>query len=437
MQFIWEIQGYIRKIVGPLFLILVCPPAAILFWYTAVHLEGSFATLFGLFLSKGIVGTIWAIWGPVFFGSKGAWGMIALFAAFELTLMKVLPGKEFYGPLTKHGFSPKYKENGPLALLITVVAFLGCSVGLKLFSPSIIYDHFGEILGALCFFSLFFCLFLYFKGRFSPSSPDHSITGNFIFDYYWGTELYPTILGWNIKQFTNCRFGMMSWSIIIISFAAAQSKMYGLTNTMLISVLLQLLYVTKFFFWEKGYLRSLDIMHDRAGFYICWGCLVWVPAVYTSPALYLVNHPNNLSSSLAFAILTIGAVGIMMNFFADRQRALFREKKGDLFIWGKKPIFTIAHYEIEGGIKKESLLLASGFWGISRHFHYIPELIGAFFWALPALFTNFYPYFYVCFLTILLFDRAHRDDLRCHAKYKDGWLEHRKKVPYKIIPYLY
>ena len=31
-----------------------------------------------------------------------------------------------------------------------------------------------------------------------------------------------------------------------------------------------------------------------AGFYICWGCLVWVPSIYTSPGMYLVNHPVNL-----------------------------------------------------------------------------------------------------------------------------------------------
>lgn len=29
--------------------------------------------------------------------------------------------------------------------------------------------------------------------------------------------------------------------------------------------------------WETGYLSTIDIMHDRAGYYICWGCLVWVP----------------------------------------------------------------------------------------------------------------------------------------------------------------
>jgi hypothetical protein len=33
----------------------------------------------------------------------------------------------------------------------------------------------------------------------------------------------------------------------------------------------------QFFMWEMGYMSTIDIMHDRAGYYICWGCLVWVP----------------------------------------------------------------------------------------------------------------------------------------------------------------
>jgi Ergosterol biosynthesis ERG4/ERG24 family len=41
--------------------------------------------------------------------------------------------------------------------------------------------------------------------------------------------------------------------------------------------------------WETGYWGTMDIMHDRAGYYICWGCLVWVPSVYTSPALFLTE----------------------------------------------------------------------------------------------------------------------------------------------------
>lgn len=68
----------------------------------------------------------------------------------------------------------------------------------------------------------------------------------------------------------------------------------------------------------------MDIMHDRAGFYICWGCLVWVPTVYTSPAMYLVQHPNNLSPALAAAIFGAGCLAIWINYDSDRQRQVFR-----------------------------------------------------------------------------------------------------------------
>ena len=69
-----------------------------------------------------------------------------------------------------------------------------------------------------------------------------------------------------------------------------------------------------------------------------------------------------------------------------------------------------------------------------RHFHYIPEIAAAFFWCLPALFTHPLPYFYPVYLTMLLLDRAWRDDKRCADKYGAYWTEYCTKVPYKIIP---
>lgn len=428
---------FFKRTLGPLLLMICCPILSILFWYTANALDGSFLLLFNLFQTYGILPTLISIWSPVFWGSMTSWGMLFVFCGLQLAFMKFLPGKSFDGPKTKTGFVPSYKENGFLALLLTVGLYCGGSFGLNLFSPTILYDHFGELISSLCWFSLLFCLFLYIKGRFFPSTADHSLTGNYLFDYYWGTELYPLFFGYNIKQFTNCRFGMMSWPLIVISFAATQSEIYGLSNTMIISCALQLIYVTKFFLWEKGYLRSLDIMHDRAGFYICWGCLVWVPAIYTSPAAYLVHHPIQLPLPFASFLFLIGACFIFINYLADRQRLLFRELQGNLAIWGKPPLFTRATYTTSTGESCSSLLLASGYWGIARHFHYVPEILGAFFWSLPALFSHIYPYFYVSFLTILLIHRAHRDDKRCGEKYGPSWEEHCQKVPYKIFPYLY
>ena len=76
----------------------------------------------------------------------------------------------------------------------------------------------------------------------------------------------------------------------------------------------------------------------------------------------------------------------------------------------------------------------AGWWGLSRHFHYVPEITAAFLWTAPGLFSHALPYFYVFFLTLLLTDRAFRDDIRCRAKYGADWDAYCKLVPYKMLP---
>ncbi|KTD60405.1 7-dehydrocholesterol reductase [Legionella sainthelensi] len=426
----------IRNILGPLFLILVCPVFVMLMWYTNTELEGSLLALWNLMLQNGFLQSIYSIWQPYFWGSAIAWKIIATFIVFELALMRLLPGKIFHGPISPKGNVPVYKDNGLFAFIVTMATFCIASLGFNVFSASLLYDNLGALLGALNILSLIFCVFLYLKGRFFPSSTDSGITKNILFDYYWGTELYPQVFGWHIKKFITCRFGMMSWGLFLISYCAKQAELGVLSNSMLISVFLQFVYLSKFYMWEKGYLRSLDMMHDRAGFYICWGCMVWVPCVYTSPSMYLVLHPIHLPFVWAILILFLGFASIMINYLADRQRLMARATQGDCTIWGKKPVTVLAHYKTTEGDKKQTILLASGWWGVARHFHYIPELAGTFFWSVPALFENFSPYFYLSFLTVLLFDRAFRDDKRCATKYGQDWKKYCELVPYKIVPFL-
>jgi 7-dehydrocholesterol reductase len=428
---------WIHHFFVPVLLLTLCPPAVFVFWYVATALNGSFMALWHIVWQNGLFETIGGIWGPVFFGTPLAWKVLATFAAFQLLLMRVIPGRLFLGPITPKGNIPIYKVNGVPSFLISISSFLIASYGFHWFSPTILYDNLGPLLGALNCFSLIFCFYLYLKGIFAPSSSDHGISGNPLFDYYWGTELYPRIFGWDVKQFTNCRLGMMGWPLLILSYAAKQQELYGLSDAMIVSVGLQLIYVGKFFLWEPGYFRSLDIMHDRAGFMICWGCLVWLPCIYTSPALYLVHHPIHLGTIGATAIFMAGFASIVVNFLADRQRQQVRAKNGACLVWKRTPTLIEAVYRTQNGEVKQSLLLASGWWGISRHFHYIPEICAAFFWSLPSLFSNFYPYFYVTFLTILLIDRAFRHDKRCADKYGPYWDQYCDKVPYKIIPFVF
>jgi 7-dehydrocholesterol reductase len=166
-------------------LILLCPPTVFLFWYTNVELGGSFTKLGELFAEAGVLTTIKNVWAPYFFGSTTAWIIIATFAGFELLLIRFLPGEKFEGPITPAGNIPIYKANGFLAFVTTMALYIFATYGLKLFSPTLLYDHFPYLLGALNLFSLLFCLFLLVKGYWYPSSTDAGSSGNLIFDFYW------------------------------------------------------------------------------------------------------------------------------------------------------------------------------------------------------------------------------------------------------------
>ncbi len=372
-----------------------------------------------------------------------AWRLILSFMAFELVLMRVVPGARFEATKTSKGHVPVYKANGVACLFITLATFIGLGLA-GVIQPEKVYDVFGDGLAALNVFSLVLCFFLLVKGLYFPSTPDNGSNGNLVTDFYWGTELYPRVFGWDVKQFTNCRFGMMYWAVGPVAYAWKQSvDMGGLTDGMLVSVILQLVYVTKFFWWETGYFCSMDIQHDRAGYYICWGCLCWVPSLYTLPSYYLVANPVVLGPVASFAILSLGLLCIWMNYDSDRQRQDFRSDMKNQIetpIWGRAPEYIKATYKTSNGKKTKtntSYLLASGYWGVSRHFHYIPEILAAFFWTAPAGFGSVVPYIYVLFLIVLLFDRSVRDDVKCASKYGRFWKQYQERVPAKIIPYLF
>lgn len=369
-------------------------------------------------------------------------------------LLEFLPGKIETGPETLTGHVPKYKDNAVLHCLVyTALFWAGSNLGpLGWYDFGIIYDTFTGSVAFLNLFGLLFCCFLTYKGLHFPSTEDCGSSGSLTKDYLWGTELYPRLpcpglpYGLDLKRFINCRFSMTYWQLAGLSFCY---RSYTLNdNTMdyglMFSALSQYLYLFKFFLWEMGYMRSIDIIVDRAGFEIQWGCLVWVPAVYTLHTRFLVQHPSGLSFVAALALFVLSMTGVVLNYLADRERDVFRASGGKCKVWGRDPKYITAEYEIidrktgETSTKK-SLLLASGFWGVARHFQYFFELTAAWSWCLLAnpLQNGIIPLFYCVFLTYLLIDRAERDSKKCRLKYGKYYDEYCNLVPYKILPGIY
>jgi len=214
-------------------------------------------------------------------------------------------------------------------------------------------------------------------------------------------------------------------------------ELHGFVDGVWVSAILQMVYFTKFFWWESGYMRTIDIMLDRAGFYICWGCLCWIPGVYASVSMYLAPRAVELGFLWSVFVLAAGVISCMINYAADRQKLVVRQSNGKCLVWGRPAEVIRAEYTLTSGQARTSLLLVSGYWGLARHFHYVPELALAFLWSFPALFFNVMPYTYAIWLTILLVHRTYRDDTKCRQKYGKHWDEYCRRVPYKMIPYVF
>ncbi|CAN1780001.1 7-dehydrocholesterol reductase [Linum perenne] len=242
-------------------LLSLCPPFVILLWYTMVHADGSISQTWDYLAQTGLKGLV-EIWPKP---TATAWKIIGCYAAFEAALQLLLPGKTVEGPISPKGNRPVYKANGVLAYAVTMVTYVGLW-WFGIFNAATVYDHLGEIFSALIFGSLIFCVFLYIKGHVAPSSTDSGSLGNIIIDFYWGMELYPRIgKNFDIKVFTNCRFGMMSWAVLALTYCFKQQyELYGkVADSLLVNTILMLVYITKFFWWEAGYWNTMDIAHDR------------------------------------------------------------------------------------------------------------------------------------------------------------------------------
>src|SRR5260221_1645470 len=177
-----------RTTIAPLLLVVVTPPAVVLLWITCTYLDGS---LLGLLSAEGVATVVRRFPRPTW----AAVEIILVFATFELALLQILPGRNYEGPVTPTGHRPRYKLNGIAAWFITHAAFFAGSYGLGWFSPSIIFDHFGELLITLCASGFALSWLLYWKGVCAPSTPNTGASNNLIMDYFWGVELHPSVLG--------------------------------------------------------------------------------------------------------------------------------------------------------------------------------------------------------------------------------------------------
>ena len=362
-----------------------------------------------------------------------AFGIFSAWFLFQAALAVFVPGKSVPGVKLDDGSRLTYRMNG-LASFIISAAVLAALTAAGVISFEIIYDNFGALISVITMFVAAFSLFLLIYGRLSGQ--DDRRSGNLVHDYFMGVSLNPRVPppgrsggGFDLKFFCEARPGLMGWLAVSASFMGGQYHAYGqVTVPMALVVAFQFLYIADFFWNEPAILTTTDIVHDRFGYMLAFGDLAWVPLTYSLQAFYLVRHVHSLPWWGAALIVLLNAAGYYFFRVVNLQKHRFRTDP-DALIWGKKPEYIQT--------KQGNRLLVSGFWGLSRHFNYVGDIMMALAWCLPCLFGSPLPYFYVIYFTVLLVHRERRDDKKCAAKYGDDWIKYRERVRWRILPGVY
>uniref|UniRef100_A0A8D1F4I8 Delta(14)-sterol reductase TM7SF2 n=2 Tax=Sus scrofa TaxID=9823 RepID=A0A8D1F4I8_PIG len=246
-------------------------------------------------------------------------------------------------------------------------------------------------------------LLLYLKALVAPASAlaPGGNSGNPVYDFFLGRELNPRICSFDFKYFCELRPGLIGWVLINLALLMQEAELRGSPSLAMWLVNgFQLLYVGDALWHEEAVLTTMDIIHDGFGFMLAFGDLAWVPFTYSLQAQFLLYHPQPLG-------LPGASVICLINDLETIPTATGRQ------------------------------LLVSGWWGMVRHPNYLGDLIMALAWSLPCGVSHLLPYFYLLYFTALLVHREARDEQQCLQKYGLAWHEYCRRVPYRIMPYVY
>ncbi|MES1908481.1 MAG: hypothetical protein MHM6MM_001409 [Cercozoa sp. M6MM] len=304
---------------------------------------------------------------------------------------------------------------------------------------------------------------IYVKAWMAPChSDDSKWTGSFFYDLFMGVELNPRMSklhDW--KLFLNGRPGLMLWPLISLSHLlqawSQQAPDYVLV-ALGITTLLHFVYTADFYWHEAWYLGTVDMQLDHLGFYMAWGDNVWVPFLYASPATIIAsvetsNSVDTLSALLLITALSLGIIGYAIFRLTNKEKDYVRDqiKRGEqkpLTLFGHECLILPCSYLTADGVKRQSSLIASGFWGVSRHLNYFGDMLLSLGMCLGAtavcvasgasVSAACLTLSYAAFMFTILVHRVGRDERKMRAKYgKAAWLRYAELVPYKILPGVY
>ena len=342
-----------------------------------------------------------------------------------LALHLALPGRWVDGYVRDpHTGRPlRYRLNGLRVLFVVLAGYaLACRAG---WLPwDFFYLHRWEMAVGACGLGLIFTFAMVL-----PARP----VGSFLADLYLGRLANPQWGGGRVdaKMFLYL-VGAVMLELNLVSFTMHHLELQAAdpSEGVILYALLFSFFVVEYLNFEEVHLYTYDIMAERVGFKLGWGCFVFYPFFYPIGLWAVADRPD---PHTPVPLLTVYALlffsGWVLARGANLQKFWFKRDPT------ARAFGLLEPRTISAGGKH---VLAGGFWGLSRHINYLGEILMATGLTLClgyplALAAWLYPLYYVG----LLFPRQHYDDLRCAERYGALWEEYCRRVPSRIIPGIY
>ena len=226
--------------------------------------------------------------------------------------------------------------------------------------------------------------------------------------------------------------GAIFLELNLLSFAAHHFLAYPEDPSpgVVLHVVLFTWFVCDYLVFERVHLYTYDLVAERLGLKLVWGCLTWYPYFYAVGLWSVADLPNPQPPALLLVVSAlIFFAGWSLARGANMQKFAFKRDPERIFLG------RIAPRTLSDG---EHSVLCSGFWGVSRHVNYLGEFLMACGLALSLGWPLVVgPWLYPLYYVALLVPRERDDDRRCAKKDGPLWEQYRRRVRWRIVPGIY
>jgi delta14-sterol reductase len=349
------------------------------------------------------------------------WAPLVFFVV--LLLNQFVPGRSVDGYVRGPDGKPlRYHLNGLRVFFVTIALWtLACWRGL--IEWTVFYENRWDMALTACALGLVFTFAIVLPVKAKPGS-------NLFADLYLGRLDNPQYGKLDAKMYLYL-VGATLLELNILSFAAKHLQTFpdDPSPGVFLYVGLFTFFLVEYLNFEEVHLYTYDFMAEKVGFKLGWGCLVFYPFFY---GVGLWTHAEKPNPHTPWPLLVL--VGVM--FFtgwgfargANMQKFFFKRDR-------TKPFLGITPEALSDG---ERHVLVNGFWGLSRHVNYLGELLMSSALALSLGYPgDWQPWLYPLYYVALLVPRQIADDKRCAERYGPLWAQYVKRVPHRIIPFIY